>query len=75
MCIFAKNMFVTCQMNGWSTNARQIFEDVSKLDCIKDYCLIGGTALAIQIGPRLSEDLDFCVWKKTDYTNQKLLKR
>ena len=51
-------------INGLSTNASQIFEDVSKLDCIKDYCLIGGTALAIQIGHRLSEDLDFCVWKK-----------
>ena len=42
-----------------------IFEDVSKLTCIKDYCLIGGTALAIQIGHRHSEDLDFCIWKKS----------
>ena len=51
-------------INGLSSNASQIFEDISKLSCIKDYCLIDGTALAIQISHRLSEDLDFCVWKK-----------
>jgi len=52
------------QVNSLSPKTKQIFEDVSKLDCIKDYCLIGGTALALQIGHRLSEDLDFCIWKK-----------
>jgi len=39
-----------------------VFEQVSKLNCIKDFILIGGTALALQTGYRLSEDLDFCKW-------------
>ena len=51
-------------VNGLSLPTETVFEDISKLDCIRDYCLIGGSALAIQIGHRLSEDLDFCVWKK-----------
>ena len=49
-------------MQGLSEEARRVFKHVSKLDCIKEYILIGGTALAIQIGHRLSEDLDFCKW-------------
>ena len=52
-------------MNGLTTRTRQLFESISELDCIKDYCLVGGTALAIQIAHRLSEDLDFCIWKKS----------
>jgi len=53
------------QVNGLFPKTKQIFEAISKLDCIKDYCMIGGTALSIQIGHRLSEDLDFCIWKKS----------
>jgi len=49
---------------GLSPHTESIFEKISGLDCIKDYCMIGGTALAVQIGHRLSEDLDFCIWKK-----------
>jgi predicted nucleotidyltransferase component of viral defense system len=52
-------------LNGLTPKTKQIFDAISQLDCIKDYCLIGGTALAIQIGHRLSEDLDFCIWKKS----------
>lgn len=52
------------QVNRLSPQARAIFEDISKLDCIKDYCLIGGTALALQIDHRRSDDFDFCIWKK-----------
>ena len=51
-------------MNGLTPKAKEIFEEISGLDCIKDYCLVGGTALAIQIAHRLSEDLDFCIWTK-----------
>jgi len=45
-----------------------IIESISELDCIKDYVLCGGTALAIQLGHRKSEDLDFMKWRtsKTD---------
>ena len=60
------------QVNGLFPKTKQIFEDISKLDCIKDYCMIGGTALSIQIGHRLSEDLDFCIWKKSKQDNQEV---
>jgi len=53
------------QVKGLFPTTKQVFEDISKLDCIKDYCMIGGTALSIQIDHRLSEDLDFCIWKKS----------
>jgi len=53
------------RVNGLSPQTEAIFEDISKLECIKEYCLIGGTALALQIDHRHSEDLDFCIWKKT----------
>jgi predicted nucleotidyltransferase component of viral defense system len=49
-------------MQGLSDETKKIFEPVSRLNCIKDYILIGGTALALQTGHRLSEDLDFCKW-------------
>jgi predicted nucleotidyltransferase component of viral defense system len=56
-------------MQGLTENANKIFEAISKLNCIKGYTLIGGTALSMQINKRLSEDLDFCKWAtnlKTD---------
>jgi nucleotidyltransferase AbiEii toxin of type IV toxin-antitoxin system len=49
-------------MKGLTENTEKIFEAVSLLNCIKDYTLIGGTAISLQIGKRLSEDLDFCKW-------------
>ena len=49
-------------MKGLTKNTEKIFEAVSLLDCIKDYTLIGGTAISLQIVKRLSEDLDFCKW-------------
>jgi len=49
-------------MKGLTINTEKIFEAVSLLNCIKDYVLIGGTAISVQIGKRLSEDLDFCKW-------------
>ena len=51
-------------MKGLSQHTEEIFEQISKLECIKNYTLIGGTALALQLGHRLSEDLDFCKWRK-----------
>lgn len=50
-------------MNGLAPHTAEIFRELSVLDCIKDYCLIGGTALALQLNHRLSEDIDFCLWK------------
>ncbi|HUX57442.1 MAG TPA: nucleotidyl transferase AbiEii/AbiGii toxin family protein [Bacteroidales bacterium] len=51
-------------MQGLKEKTEKIFEEISKLSCIKDYALIGGTAISLQIGKRLSEDLDFCKWSK-----------
>ena len=40
----------------------KVFEAISKLECIKPFTLVGGTALSLQIGKRQSEDLDFMKW-------------
>lgn len=50
-------------MNGLSIHTAKIFDAISKLECIKEYVLVGGTALSLQINNRLSEDLDFMSWK------------
>lgn len=42
----------------------QIIEAVSRLECIKPFVLVGGTALSIQLKTRQSEDLDFMRWKQ-----------
>lgn len=55
-------------MKGLAPHTQAIFESISKLECIIPYTLVGGTALSLQIGTRLSEDLDFMLWreKKSD---------
>ena len=40
-----------------------IFDKAIKLECIKPYYLVGGTALSLQLGTRMSEDLDFMRWR------------
>lgn len=50
---------------GLTENIDVIIERVARLECIKPYILCGGTALAMQIGHRKSEDLDFMMWRKT----------
>ena len=52
---------------GLTTNIEAIIEQVAQLDCIKPYILCGGTALAMQIGHRKSEDLDFMMWRISKY--------
>ncbi|MDR3056670.1 MAG: nucleotidyl transferase AbiEii/AbiGii toxin family protein [Prevotella sp.] len=42
-----------------------IIEKVAAMESIKPYILAGGTALAMQIGHRKSEDLDFMMWRKS----------
>lgn len=42
-------------MKGIAKHTERIIEPVSKLDCLKGWTLAGGTALAIQLGHRLSE--------------------
>ena len=50
-------------MNGLAKHTEKVFERISKLETIKPYLLVGDTALSLQIGKRLSEDLDFMKWK------------
>lgn len=50
---------------GLTANIDAIIEEVAEMECIKPYILCGGTALAMQIGHRKSEDLDFMMWRKS----------
>jgi hypothetical protein len=56
-------------LKGLSKHTERIFDAISNLDCVKEYVLVGGTALALQIGHRLSEDLDFMKWKSPSDPN------
>lgn len=42
----------------------KLIEAVSRLECIKPFVLVGGTALSIQLKTRQSEDLDFMRWQQ-----------
>jgi predicted nucleotidyltransferase component of viral defense system len=48
---------------GLSPVTEQVFNSIKRFEIFKDYVLIGGTALSVQINHRLSEDLDFCKWQ------------
>jgi len=52
-------------MKGIAPHTSKVFEQISRLDCIKPYTLVGGTALSLQLGTRMSEDLDFMTWRQT----------
>ena len=49
-------------MTGITDNIEKILPVLSEAECLKDWTLVGGTALAMQIGHRESEDLDFMKW-------------
>lgn len=51
-------------MTGLAPHTGLIFDAVTKLECIKGYILVGGTALSMQIDNRQSEDLDFMCWRQ-----------
>lgn len=50
---------------GLTEKTDSIIDKVAALECIKPYILCGGTALAMQLGHRKSEDLDFMMWRKS----------
>lgn len=52
-------------MKGLASHTSSIFSAISKLECVKPYVLVGGTALSLQLGSRDSEDLDFMSWRKS----------
>lgn len=47
------------KIKGLATETAEVYDEISRLDCIKDLYLCGGTSIALQIHHRLSEDLDF----------------
>lgn len=51
-------------MTGLAPHTGLIFDAVTKMDSIKNYVLVGGTALSMQIDNRQSEDLDFMCWRQ-----------
>lgn len=63
-------------MRGVNPEVESVLETLSQFSSLTHYTLIGGTALSLQIGHRLSEDLDFCLWGKDrpftpdDFTNE-----
>lgn len=50
-------------MKSLAPHTGEIFDAISQIDCIRDYMLVGGTALSLQIHNRKSEDLDFMRWR------------
>ena len=46
-------------MNGLAPQTSEVFERITRLNCIRPFVLVGGTALSLQINKRQSEDLDF----------------
>lgn len=49
---------------GLAPQTSELFDAVTRLDCIKPFVLVGGTALSLQLNARQSEDLDFMRWKR-----------
>lgn len=47
------------EIKGLTPATQEVFEQVSRLDCIKGLFLCGGTGQSLQMNHRLSEDLDF----------------
>jgi predicted nucleotidyltransferase component of viral defense system len=50
---------------GLTAGIDAIIEKVATMETIEPYILAGGTALAMQIGHRKSEDLDFMMWRRS----------
>ena len=59
-------------MSGLAPHTVEIFDKIASLECIKPYILVGGTALALQLNTRLSEDLDFQSWKSQKTQKQEV---
>ncbi|MGK7395709.1 MAG: nucleotidyl transferase AbiEii/AbiGii toxin family protein [Candidatus Cyclobacteriaceae bacterium M3_2C_046] len=51
-------------MKGINPQTERVLMQLSHAEWAERYILIGGTALSLQIDHRLSEDLDFCKWKR-----------
>jgi len=51
-------------IKGLTPNTEEVFLSISKLDFVKEFILVGGSALSLQLHARYSENLDFMRWKK-----------
>ena len=51
-------------MIGLAPQTSEIFNAITRMECIKPFVLVGGTALSLQLHTRQSEDLDFMRWKQ-----------
>ena len=59
------------QLNTIHNNTYLVLEALSKRDYLKDFALAGGTSLALQLGHRISIDLDFFTLK--EFNSEKLM--
>jgi predicted nucleotidyltransferase component of viral defense system len=50
----------------------KVIEAISNMEFVKSFFLVGGTALALQLKHRLSEDLDFMCWKQSKKEKQNI---
>lgn len=60
-------------LKGLSPETDLVFNAIKRFEIFKDYILIGGTALSLQINHRLSEDLDFCKWQNDPNIRNKVI--
>ncbi|MBL6448817.1 nucleotidyl transferase AbiEii/AbiGii toxin family protein [Fulvivirga sp. 29W222] len=51
-------------MQGLAANTKKVLEIVKEYKLLSDYYLVGGTGISIQLGHRLSEDLDLFYYNK-----------
>ena len=51
-------------IKGLTPKTEAVFLSISKSDFIKEFVLVGGSALSLQLHARYSENLDFMRWKK-----------
>jgi len=58
-------------MKGLSPKTEKVFRSLQEFDLLREYVLIGGSAIAMQIQHRLSEDLDFGKWQDDSKITQK----
>ncbi|MEO8761752.1 MAG: nucleotidyl transferase AbiEii/AbiGii toxin family protein [Bacteroidia bacterium] len=57
------------QLDAVPAGTMDILEIIANQPCLKDFYLVGGTSLALQIGHRLSVDLDFFTSDKKNITD------
>ena len=57
--------------NIFDKDRYELLKKISEVVSIKDYYMVGGTALSLQLGLRESYDFDFCV--KSEFNNEILL--